>query len=63
MSWRCTLDSHGDAMLRSAGCSASGRRGMSMIRLASDARITAAIALSHPGIPSRSNKPRPTPRG
>jgi len=55
------LDNHGDAKLRPAG-GAGGCGGMVMIRCASDTRITAAIASSHPGIPSRSSKPRPTPR-
>jgi hypothetical protein len=61
MSWRCTPDSHGDAMLHSVGCSGAG--GVSVVRWTSDARITASIALSHPGIPSRSSKARPTPHG
>jgi hypothetical protein len=63
-SCRCTPDGHRAVRPHSAECSVStsGCPATTAGR-ADEAQITASIALSHPGIPSRSNRARPTPRG
>ncbi len=62
-SWRGTAESHGEVMLQGAGGSGTGEAAGSTVLDAVDARITVSRAWSHPGIPSRSIRARPTPRG
>ncbi len=61
--WRGTTDSHDGVMLHGAACSGTGAGRDSTVLEGVDARITASMARSHPGIPSRSISARPTPRG
>lgn len=64
MSWRFTPATHGGAAPISAGRSVGDCPGDgSVTRRAADTRIAASMALSQPGMPSRRNRPKPTPRG